>query len=69
MEVVSGQAFDRFLRQRIFEPLGMKDAAFQVAPEQRTRLVTIYHRANNALTKVDTPDWLNGLYPPAPGDC
>jgi CubicO group peptidase (beta-lactamase class C family) len=28
VEIASGQTFDRFLRQRIFEPLGMKDTAF-----------------------------------------
>jgi CubicO group peptidase (beta-lactamase class C family) len=28
VEIVSGQTFDQFLRQRIFEPLGMRDTAF-----------------------------------------
>ena len=30
---VSGQTFDAFLRERIFEPLGMKDTGFSVPPE------------------------------------
>ena len=37
----SGQPFEAFLRQRIFEPLGMKDTAFSVAPAAG-RLVTSY---------------------------
>jgi CubicO group peptidase (beta-lactamase class C family) len=41
VEVVSGQRFDDFLRQRIFEPLGMKDTAFWTSDEQRlARLYT-----------------------------
>jgi CubicO group peptidase (beta-lactamase class C family) len=67
VEIVSGQPLDRFLRQRIFEPLGMNDTSFHVAPEQRARVATLYHRGNNALTKVDTPDWLNGPYLAAAG--
>ena len=42
VEVVSGQTFDAFLKQRIFDPLGMKDTAFFPAPGKESRLVTIY---------------------------
>jgi CubicO group peptidase (beta-lactamase class C family) len=59
VEIASGQTFDRFLRQRIFEPLGMKDITFHPAPEQVTRVATMYHRANNALAKVDTSVRMN----------
>ncbi len=45
----------------------MKDTSFHVAPEQRARVTTMYHRGNNALTKVETPDWLNGAYLAAAG--
>jgi CubicO group peptidase (beta-lactamase class C family) len=62
VEIVSGQTFEEFLRQRVFDPLGMKDTTFHPAPPQLARATTIYHRANNALTKVDTPDWLNCTY-------
>ncbi len=54
VEIVSGQPFDQFLRQRIFAPLGMKDITFHPAESQLPRVTTMYHRANNALTKVDT---------------
>jgi CubicO group peptidase (beta-lactamase class C family) len=38
----SGQSFPDFLRERIFEPLGMKDTAFSVPPEKISRLATSY---------------------------
>lgn len=42
VEVVSGQSFDAFLKQRFFDPLGMKDTGFFPAPGKESRLVTIY---------------------------
>lgn len=49
VEVISGQTFDQFLRQRIFEPLGMKDTFFY-APEDRTpRRATMYQRTAEGL--------------------
>lgn len=38
VEIVSGDTLGHFLRQRIFEPLGMKDTAFHVAPEHHERI-------------------------------
>jgi CubicO group peptidase (beta-lactamase class C family) len=59
VEIASGQTFDQFLRQRIFDPLGMKDITFHPAAEQLGRVTTMYHRANNTLAKVDTSMRLN----------
>jgi CubicO group peptidase (beta-lactamase class C family) len=42
VEVVSGQTFDVFLKQRLFDPLGMKDTGFYAAVGKESRLVTIY---------------------------
>jgi CubicO group peptidase (beta-lactamase class C family) len=39
---VSGQSFDTFLRERIFEPLGMKDTGFWVPAEDIHRLPPLY---------------------------
>lgn len=36
---VSGQSFDTFLRERIFEPLGMKDTGFHVPAQDMHRLL------------------------------
>jgi CubicO group peptidase (beta-lactamase class C family) len=38
----SGQPFEEFLRQRVFEPLGMKDTGFFVPPADIGRLATSY---------------------------
>jgi CubicO group peptidase (beta-lactamase class C family) len=38
----SGQPFETFLRERIFEPLGMKDTSFSVPGHKINRLVTSY---------------------------
>jgi len=59
VEIVSGQTFNQFLRQRIFDPLGMKDITFHPAQEQLSRVTTMYHRGNNELTKVDTAARMN----------
>jgi CubicO group peptidase (beta-lactamase class C family) len=42
IEVVSGQALDEFFAERIFGPLGMTDAGFQVSAEQAGRLAELY---------------------------
>jgi len=44
VEVVSGQRFDAFLQERLFEPLGMVDTTFYPTDEQRQRLATCYAR-------------------------
>lgn len=42
VEVVSGQRFDEFIRQRIFEPLGMVDTGFVVPVQDHGRLAAHY---------------------------
>src|SRR5690606_8839846 len=42
VEVASGMSFGRFLRERLFLPLGMHDTSYVVPPEKRDRLATLY---------------------------
>jgi CubicO group peptidase (beta-lactamase class C family) len=42
IERATGQQFERFLADRVFGPLGMKDTGFDVRPEQIDRLPTSY---------------------------
>lgn len=42
VEVVSGMPLDKFFQERIFEPLGMKDADFFLPDEKLPRLATAY---------------------------
>lgn len=67
VEVVSGQPFDRFARERIFDPLGMKDTGYRPSSEQLARIATQYRGAAGSLTKVDnkliflnSPTYLSG---------
>jgi CubicO group peptidase (beta-lactamase class C family) len=44
VEVITGRSLEDFCRQRIFEPLGMVDTSFILAPEKAHRLVNLYNR-------------------------
>jgi CubicO group peptidase (beta-lactamase class C family) len=44
VEVASGQPFDRFLKARLFDPLGMTNTSFTSWREQQPRLALIYRR-------------------------
>lgn len=46
VEVVSGQPFDQFLRERIFEPIGMEDTWFYLPKNKANRLVAIQQYEN-----------------------
>lgn len=63
IEVVSGQAYEAFLKQRVFEPLGMQDTTFYPTAEQLKRLAETYDRKNGRL--VPTGFGLIGLPPDA----
>jgi CubicO group peptidase (beta-lactamase class C family) len=56
VEVASGQSLDEFFRSRIFEPLGMSDTAFSVAPSDHQRLAALYtpHRRTGRAVRLDT---------------
>lgn len=47
IEVVSGRPLDEFIAERIFRPLGMPDAGFQVTDEQAGRLAELYSDADS----------------------
>ncbi|HEY7448915.1 MAG TPA: serine hydrolase domain-containing protein [Vicinamibacterales bacterium] len=55
VEIVSGETFDRFLKQRIFDPLGMKDTGFLLTSAQSARLVTIYQSTPQGLQPANRP--------------
>jgi CubicO group peptidase (beta-lactamase class C family) len=48
VEVISGQSFDAFLQQRLFDPLGMKNTTFYPTEAQRARMVTAYSKNKDA---------------------
>ncbi len=58
VEVASGLTFDEFLRQRLFDPLGMTDTAFVVTETRKPRVVTLYSRTPTGLERREVPGWL-----------
>ncbi|MEN5364145.1 serine hydrolase domain-containing protein [Brevundimonas intermedia] len=48
VEIASGQTADVFLRERVFEPLDMRDTAFNIPEEKRDRLLKLYARKNDS---------------------
>lgn len=44
-EVASGQPYDKFLKQRILDPLNMQDTGFSLSPSQQTRLAGLWGKA------------------------
>jgi CubicO group peptidase (beta-lactamase class C family) len=56
IEQLSGQPLDVFLRERIFEPLGMVDTDFCVAPSAVDRVASLYDYRDGTLTRLNRPD-------------
>ncbi len=42
MEIITGLTWEKVLQTRVFEPLGMVDTGYVVAPEKRGRLIPLY---------------------------
>jgi CubicO group peptidase (beta-lactamase class C family) len=65
IEVISGQTLADFLRERLFEPLGMVDTAFEVAASKRDRLAAMYGRPDildpDQTFKAAFAQWLDGF--------
>lgn len=56
VQKISGQPLDEFFRQKIFEPLDMKDTAFYVPNEKVNRFAVCYGpRQNRGLRIIDDP--------------
>jgi CubicO group peptidase (beta-lactamase class C family) len=53
IEVVSGQAFDAFLKARLFDPLGMTSTGFMVAAKDVGRFTSNYAPFGGALIPFD----------------
>ena len=67
IEKLSGQTLDAFFKERIFEPLEMKDTAFFVSPDKSHRLSRMYMPSNGALLRTDNfPGSLGGSFTEKP---
>ncbi len=77
IEKISGKPFEQFLKERIFDPLGMNDTAFYVPGEKAHRFAACYNAspggmasfhapgAKGSLTLQDDPTTSSFLTPPS----
>ena len=56
VEVASGQSFDAFLRERLFDPLAMKDTGFYPTQGSEARVATVYQRGEHGLERLPNQD-------------
>ena len=61
VEIASGMPIDRFVKQRIFDPLEMKDTTY-VPPTGNPRLVKLYTHTSDGLRPTPDPAFMNGVY-------
>jgi CubicO group peptidase (beta-lactamase class C family) len=66
VEVVSGMPFDRFLSERIFGPLAMKDTGFYVPKDNLDRLAALYGPAENGGIEKKEDPFFGSSYATAP---
>lgn len=51
IEVASDQPYDKFIVERLLQPLGMKDSFFFPPAEKTSRIALVYKRQDNALVR------------------
>lgn len=59
IEVASGQPFEKYLAERIFQPLGMKDSFLFAPPDKVDRIAMVYKRVDGKLQRSG-PEILGG---------
>jgi CubicO group peptidase (beta-lactamase class C family) len=65
VEIISGKAFDDYLEEEIFQPLGMTDTRFYVPDSELRRFSTTYGRnARKELVLIDDPETSSYRQPP-----
>lgn len=53
IEVVSGRAYEQFMKERIFEPLGMKDSFFFIPAAKLERVASVYRMRDGRIERWD----------------
>jgi CubicO group peptidase (beta-lactamase class C family) len=59
--LISGKPFETFLQERIFDPLGMRDTGFFVAPDKARRLAACYSASPQGAMTFHATDRKDGL--------
>jgi CubicO group peptidase (beta-lactamase class C family) len=65
VEKISGMSIDRFLRERIFQPLGMRDTHYNVPREKVSRVAAVYRPdSSGKITLLRKPEFRETAYFP-----
>ena len=68
VEVISGKPYEKFLSERIFGPLKMKDTYFSLPESSLERVASLYNlSADSSLEIIDAPGWLYSFPHPEGG--
>ncbi len=51
IEVASGKRYEQFVKERVFDPLGMRDSFFFIPADKRARVAPVYRRHDGKLEK------------------
>jgi CubicO group peptidase (beta-lactamase class C family) len=51
IEVVSGRPYEQFVKERVFDPLGMRDSFFFIPDDRRARVASVYRKQDGKLEK------------------
>lgn len=57
VEIVSGQPFDQFVRERILNPLGMNNTKFHLDKKDEPRVAQVYKKASDGKSLVLAERW------------
>jgi len=69
VEIVSGEPLDRFLKARLFDPLGMNDTSFTTMADRVARVATIHRKVDGRLVESpNAPDAQGAIASPVQGD-
>ncbi|MBN2611511.1 MAG: beta-lactamase family protein [Bacteroidales bacterium] len=60
IEIVSGEPLDKYLKSRIFDPLGMTDTYFYLPENKKERLTVVYSPSDDGLKKAPEPGGMIG---------
>jgi CubicO group peptidase (beta-lactamase class C family) len=63
IEIVSGIPFDTFLKERIFDPLGMEDSYFYLPDSKKSRLVSVQSKQDGKWMKYTASPYYDPDYP------
>lgn len=60
LERLTGKTLDRVFAEQLFEPLGMRDTGFWIAPAAKKRLAGLYSWRGKGWTKLEKPVLIDG---------